>query len=265
MMKGSHGSISEIQPCTVEKGGPVIRIIICDDDQAFLEKFRNAIDSVLQGMNVNAKIHTYSCAEDIGQPILASCDIAFLDIDFGRTRYNGLDIARKLRAERKDAIIIFVTNFIEYAPEGYEVQAFRYVLKLDVESKLKDYLHQAITHLRSFCETLKIKVNGEIIDIPLKSILYIESQLRQVLIHVQRDSSGRAIKKYSCYASLAEMEKQLAPQGFLRIQKSYLVNMAHLRRFQCREAMLDNGTVLPVSEKNYAEQKQKYLYWRGLR
>lgn len=262
-MKGNHGNVQEILPCTVERGSPVIRVIICDDDEIFLEKLRKAIDSVLQGMNVIAKIHTYSRMEDIGQPILASCDIAFLDIDFAHTRYNGLDIARKLRSERKDAIIIFVTNFIEYAPEGYEVQAFRYVLKLDVESKLKDYLQQAITQLQTVCETLKIKVNGEIIDIPLKSILYIESQLRQVLIHVQRDSSGKTIKKYSCYASLAEMEKQLEPQGFLRIQKSYLVNMTHLQRFQCREAMLDNGTILPVSEKNYAERKQKYLYWRG--
>lgn len=264
-MKSNHGNIQEILPCTVERGSPVIRVIICDDDEIFLEKLRNAIDSVLQSMNVIAKIHTYSRMEDIGHPILASCDIAFLDIDFAHTRYNGLDIARKLRTVRKDAIIIFVTNFIEYAPEGYEVQAFRYVLKLDVESKLKDYLQQAITQLQSVCETLKIKVNGEIIDIPLKSILYIESQLRQVLIHVQRDSSGKSIKKYSCYASLAEMEKQLDPQGFLRIQKSYLVNMAHLQRFRCREAMLNNGTILPVSEKNYADLKQKYLYWKGFR
>lgn len=264
-MKGNHGNIQEILPCTVERGSPVVRVIICDDDEFFLEKLRKSIDSVLQGMNVIAKIHTYSRMEDIGQPILASCDIALLDIDFAHTRSNGLDIARKLREERKDAIIIFVTNFIEYAPEGYEVQAFRYVLKLDVESKLKDYLQQAITQLQSVCETLKIKVNGEIIDIPLKSILYIESQLRQVLIHVQRDSSGKAIKKYSCYASLAEMEKQLEPQGFLRIQKSYLVNMAHLQRFQCKGAYLANGTILPVSEKNYAELKEKYLYWRGLR
>lgn len=264
-MKGNHGYIQEIQLCTVERGRPVIRVIICDDDEVFLKKFRKVIDTVLQAMNVKAKIHTFSRMEDIGEPILASCDIAFLDIDFAHTRYNGLDIARRLREERSDAIIIFVTNFIEYAPEGYEVQAFRYMLKLDIESKLKDYLQQAITQLQSVCETLKIKVNGEIIDIPLKSILYIESQLRQVLIHVQKEASGKAIKKYSCYATLTELEKQLEPQGFLRIQKSYLVNMAHLQRFQCKEAMLDNGTLLPVSEKNYAEQKQKYLYWRGLR
>lgn len=265
IMVKSHGNIPEIQPCTVERGSPVIRIIICDDDEVFLNKFRNTIESALQDMTVNAKIHTYSRAEDIGQPILESCDIAFLDIDFGHTRYNGLDIARKIRSIRKDAIIIFVTNFIDYAPKGYEIQAFRYMLKLDLESDLRNYLEAAITQLQSICEKLKIRVNGEIIDIPMKSILYIESQLRMVLLHVQKDSSGKVIKKYSCYASLSDMEKQLEPRGFLRIQKSYLVNMAHLQNLQCKGAYLDNGTILPVSEKNYAEVKQKYLYWRGCR
>lgn len=264
-MKDKFQNVQDILPCIVERGKPMIRILICDDDDIFLTKLQHAIEATLQNMDIVAKIHTYNSMEAIGQPILASCDIAFLDIDFAHTRYNGLDIARKLRMVRKDAIIIFVTNFIEYAPEGYEVQAFRYVLKLDVENKLNDYLEQALAQLRSVCETLKIKVNGEIIDIPLKAILFIESQLRMVLIHVQKDSSGKTIKKYSCYASLADMEKQLEPQGFLRIQKSYLVNMAHLQRFQCKEAMLDNGTMLPVSEKNYAEQKQKYMYWRGMR
>lgn len=263
-MKSKFDNLQDILPCIVERGKAMIRIIICDDDAVFLKKLQYKIEMTLHNMGIAAKIHTYNSMEAIGQPILASCDIAFLDIDFAHDNYNGLDIARKLRMARKDAIIIFVTNFIEYAPEGYEVQAFRYVLKLDVENKLNDYLEQAIAQIRSVCETLKIKVNGEIIDIPLKSILYIESQLRMVLIHVQKDSFGKNIKKYSCYASLAEMERQLESQGFLRIQKSYLVNMIHLQRFQCKEALLDNGTALPVSEKNYAEQKKKYLYWRGM-
>lgn len=263
-MKDKFENVQDIFPCTVERGRPMIRIIICDDDDVFLNKLQHAIEVALQRMAISAKIHTFNSMEKIGQPIFASCDIAFLDIDFAHTRYNGLDIARTLRKVRKDAIIIFVTNFIEYAPEGYEVQAFRYVLKIDIEKKLQEYLQHAVTQLQSVCETLKIKVNGEIIDIPLNSILYIESQLRMVMIHVQRDLCGKSIKTYSCYASLSEMEKQLEPQGFLRIHKSYLVNMAHLKRFQCKEATLDNGTALRVSEQNYAEQKKKYLFWRGM-
>jgi DNA-binding LytR/AlgR family response regulator len=71
------------------------------------------------------------------------------------------------------------------------------------------------------------------------------------------------VKTYKFYSSLASLEEQLADRGFLRIQKSYLVNMRHLRKLQCAQAVLDNGTVLPVSEKTYGEQRQKYLLWKG--
>ena len=45
--------------------------------------------------------------------------------------------------------------------------------------------------------------------------------------------------------------------------ESYLVNMKHLKKFQCREATLDNGMILRVGEKSYAENKQKFLLWKG--
>ena len=85
------------------------------------------------------------------------------------------------------AVIIFVTNYIEYAPEGYEVQAFRYSLKCDIFDKLDSYLQLAIIKLHSSREKFKIQVNGEIIDIPVENILYIESQLHTVTIIVQKD------------------------------------------------------------------------------
>lgn len=263
-MKDKIQYLQDVISCTVERGRPMIRIIICDDDENFLIRLQYAITDTLHRMDIAAKIHIYTCAEKIGDPILSSCDIAFLDVDFANSQYNGLDIARKLRSVRKDSIIIFVTNFIEYAPDGYEVQAFRYMLKLDIEQKLQEYLRLAITQLHSISETLKIKINGEIIDIPLNAVLYIESQLRMVMIHVQRGENSMNAKTYSCYATLSDLETQLESKGFLRIHKSYLVNMAHLKRFQCKEAVLDNGATLRVSEQNYAQQKKKYLFWKGM-
>ena len=261
-MKGNHGNIQEILPCTVERGSPVIRVIICDDDEIFLEKLRKSIDSALQGMNLTAKIHTYSRMEDIGQPILASCDIAFLDIDFAHTRYNGLDIARKLRKERKDAIIIFVTNFIEYAPEGYEVQAFRYLLKSSIHEKLEQCLLQIMQKLQSDHETMQISIAGEILTLPLSDILYIESQGHLAVIYVSKQGS-KTVKTYSFYSTLSSLERQLSPMGYLRIHKSYLVNMHRIRKYQCTEAVLDNGTILKVSERSYSEQKKQYLLWKA--
>ena len=54
-------------------------------------------------------------------------DIAFLDIDMGA--YSGLELARHIRSLNLDTILIFVTNYVQYSLEGYEVQAFRYLLK----------------------------------------------------------------------------------------------------------------------------------------
>ena len=72
-------------------------------------------------------------------------------------------------------------------------------------------------------------------------------------------------KTYRFYSSLANLEEHLATQGFLRIQKSYLVNMRRITKYQCNEARLDNGQTLRVSEKNYSENKKQYLLWKGRR
>lgn len=244
-------------------GATMLRILICDDDIEMLNRIKAIAEDGFLGLDIKTKIHTYTDASQISNQILSSCDIALLDIDFESEKYNGMDVARNLRMVRKDAIIIFITNFIEYAPEGYEVQAFRYVLKRDIDFELREYILQAIEQLQSRNETFKIQVNGEIIDLTLESILYMEVQQHNVTAYVCKEQSGKNLKKYCFYASLSDLEGRLESLGFLRIHKSYLVNMRHLIKFQCRQAVLDNGIVLRVGEKGYAEKKKQYLLWKG--
>lgn len=269
MSKGCVGSMidknytqEDLIPCQIESRYPMIRILICDDDQLFMSQMQNMIQDALNAVNVKAKIHLYTQLEEIGYPILSSCDIAFLDVDLNQKKYTGMDVARRLRAVRSDAIIFFVTNYIEYAPEGYEVKAFRYILKNEVQNKLVDYLKQALAEHGKTRETIKIQVCGELIDIFLKDILYFESQQHKVIVHIQR-SDRKGIKQYVFYASLTTLEQQLESQGFLRVHKSYLVNMEHIKKYQCTQLELVNGTTLNVSEKNYSQQKSKYLLWKG--
>lgn len=246
----------------VKRRTDMIRMIICDDDDKYLSTMLDVVQGWMSEKKIPVKVHSYSKFEEIGEPILASCDIALLDIDFARKNYTGIDIARKLRTLRPDTVIVFVTNYIEYAPEGYEVKAFRYILKKDVQQKLSNTLNLAMDELATSRETLKIKIEGEIIDLRLRDIVYIESHLRKVSVHMKK-VRGNTGKEYSYYATMADLEKQLEPRGFLRIHKSYLVNMRHIRRFANKEILLDEGTLLSVGEKNYAEKKSKFLIWRG--
>jgi DNA-binding LytR/AlgR family response regulator len=225
---------------------------------------RERVRAIMKQHNIDASVFCAECAATIPVQYIENCNIAFLDIDFAGTSYNGIDLAKRVRQTQHDAVIIFVTNYIEYAPEGYELQAFRYVLKKDIDKKLPLYLLQAIEKNQTVQQTMQINISGETHTLALAEVVYFESQGHTVIIHVQK-AGYKSEKTYRFYSTMSKLEGDLENKGFLRIQKGYLVNIAHLHRLQCQGATLNNGTVLPVSEKNYSELKKKYLIWKGKR
>ena len=236
----------------------MLKILICDDDPVCLEKVHRRVRDIYD----TAMIMAYQRQEEIPPSYLSDCGIALLDIDFRGQDQNGIQIAQLLREVNRDAVIIFITNYVEYAPEGYEVQAFRYLLKKDIDRKLEPYLRDAIEKLEQTRETVTVTVSGEPITIRLRDVLYIEAQAHNALIYIQRQTDAQP-QHLRIYASLKSLDAQLSPRGFLRIQKSFLANMRRIRRFQSTGAELDNGTVLPVSPKTYTQQKSQYLLWKG--
>lgn len=232
----------------------MIRIVLCDDDPRFLEGLREQVENAL---DCTMKLHCFTAMEQIPDSILSGCDIALLDGDFAGKRYSGIDIARRLRTYRPDAVILFVTNYIEYAPEGYEVNAFRYLLKSAVPEKLPGYLRDAVAEVYSGRASLKLQISGEWMDVALAEILYIESNRHTVTVNTLR-------RNYTYYNSLTALEERLSDRGFLRIHKSVLVNMAHLRKFHSQGAVLSDGTIVRVSEQNYRENKNRFLLWKGI-
>lgn len=240
----------------------MISIIICDDDELFASQLKKDVEEAMQKREVSAKVHAFNSAEEIGSDIISNCDIAFLDIDFKGKDYNGIDIARKIRKAQNDAVIIFITNYIEYAPEGYEVQAFRYLFKSDIPRKLEAGIDKILEQIRAAKNDIKILSAGELIGIAVQDILYIEAMGHILHFHVTGKKSGEE-REYTSYSTLAKMEIDLANRGFLRIHRSYLVNMMHVRKLNCNEAVFCSGDTLSVGSKNYAECKRAFMLWKG--
>lgn len=234
-----------------------MKILVCDDDRLFLDKIGSMIQKCCADIGISVQLTAASRKEELEQADYTAADIAFLDIDMGEI--NGLDVARKIRSCNQDVILIFVTNYLEYAPEGFEVQAFRYLLKQNIDEKLEEYLKEAIELHRANHQIVSFKIGGESISIPVEDILYVESMKRIITFHMLK---GRK-EQYQFYATMAAMEEQLEPMGFLRIQKSYLVNMEYIKSLQCGQAVLSNQVTLNVSKKNYPQIKQKFLLWGG--
>lgn len=246
----------ELRRAAVGQGD--VNIILCDDDPVFLRELHSEIDRTYTRLNMKATIWDFQSPQDLSAEQFATCDIAFLDIDFEREDCNGIDVARRLRQVNGRALILFVTNYIDYAPEGFEVQAFRYILKRDMGEVLERYILQAMETMSESKEYLQLREKEQRIDLPLEQISYLEVLDHYVSIHTKDVA-------YTIGATLSSMESQMEAHGFLRIHKSYLVNMCWIRKFRSRECVLIDGTTLAVSEKNYSQQKQKYLLWKGLK
>ena len=250
-------AVTEWEICRSAIGMDQMRVILCDDDPVFMEELYCELERIFCKLHIRASVLRFSGYGEIGGQMLSDCDMAFLDIDYENEERTGIDIARALRRVNGDALVFFVTNFIEYAPAGYEVQAFRYILKRDMEEVLERYIMQAMEQLAEDREYLRLRDREEVAELPLDEITYLEVLDHEVSIHGKTGV-------HSVHTTLSSLEQQLEKRGFLRIHKSYLVNMRVIRKFRSRECLLTDGTVLAVSEKNYAQQKQKYLLWKGM-
>lgn len=232
-----------------------MRVLIYDDEQKMIDLEVSMLQKYCQSANVIATFYAFT--DSLSAENTDEFDIAFLDIDMAEL--NGIELARRLRLKNPTAVIIFVTNFIQYAPEGYEVQAFRYLLKSDIPSKLIPYFIDSLREVLNCRQTVTFSISGEPIDVPIKNILYLESDKHIIVMHLINDDRVN----YRFYGNMTDLSNKLQNLGFLRIHKSYLVNMEYIELFQYEKVYLRGRICLPSSEKKHKELKQLYLKWRG--
>lgn len=127
-------TISNVKNPTTKAGDGMLHILLCDDDAIFTETLKRLIEAQPE---FNRRYMQIECVHDpnaLKKAAVQKADMIFLDIDMGDV--NGIALARQMRTIRKDAVLIFVTNYGEYAAEGYEVSAFRFLPKLSAGRKI---------------------------------------------------------------------------------------------------------------------------------
>lgn len=234
-----------------------INILLCDDDKLFLQRLADVITRQPLPEEISANIVKNSCPAAITDRQLSRFQLMFLDIDMEER--SGMDIARRVRELHLNTTIIFVTNYPQFSLEGYEVSAFRYLLKQELEQKLPIYYRDALAQLPQGNKALHFTVKAESFAVPYRDIMYLESNQRVIYLYtVNPLQAGDHF-----YGKMEDLTKELEPEGFLRIQKSYLVNMTYIKKLNYDLAVLRNGKELTVSQKRYAQIKTQYLAWKN--
>ena len=116
------------------------------------------------------------------------------------------------------------------------------------EQKIKAVIDHVLQKLENE-KTLWIRTDAGEIRLRLAEILFIESQNQNVLINTASDS-------YSVRGNMSDYEERLTPEGFFRIHRSYLAALSKIQRINGKEAVMEDGTVLPVSRSKEARLRE---------
>lgn len=189
------------------------------------------------------------------------CDINMPDL-------NGMDFVKGLASP---PLVVFTTAYADYAVEGYKVDAVDYLLKpfgLDefrrAAARLQTRLQAKEGYEAAVADdgvqqrkpqadgedgtTIFVKTGGRVVKVAVADITYIEGMSEYLKIHLDgTEADGRPRKPVVTLLSMKKLEERL-PASFMRIHRSYIVNLRKIQEVSKNRVIMDADTYLPVGD-----------------
>jgi len=218
-----------------------IKICICDDSSEERASISTLVREWSRQSGTEVSIAEFPTAEAfLFEYEDLAPDIVLLDIEM--PGMNGVDLAKRLRAGNKLIQIAFITGYSEYIAEGYEVAALHYLLKPVSTEKLFSTLDRAMERLETDDRKIVLETSEATVLIPIYEIRYIEVIKNYITIHAEGD--------YTVKRTLKEIEGEL-DERFLRVGRSYIVNLYFISRVTRTEVFLRGGESVPLPRGAY--------------
>jgi len=208
----------------------VLKIVICEDNEQYLELLYGYIGQIIKANNMNAKIvlKTTSALEvqDYLKQNENDVNVFLLDIKL-KNQENGYDLAEFIEQNLKNKYIVFITENLDYVFRAFKVRAFDFLPKPVTENVLEhcilkiydDYVNRE--NIIEEADLITIKYSNLIYKIKKQDIILIEKEGSKTVIHTLD-------KRLSCYYSLDKLQNSLSCEKyFVRCHKSYIVNIKY--------------------------------------
>ena len=242
-----------------------IRCIAIDDEPLALKKLVAYIKKVPY-LELVAECSSAIQAQQLindGQEV----DAIFLDINM--PDLNGIDFAKSVEQDHsRGPIMVFTTAYAEYAIEGYKANGVDYLLKPYGFSEFE----AAAQRVKEICE---IRQQGLCEDVATQvgdddGVIFVKSDYKIVRININHISYIEAMSEYlriSCddrpkpiivLLSMKKIEEHLPASRFMRIHRSYIINLNKLREVKKNHVVLDDNSTMPIGD-NYKDAFMAYL------
>lgn len=216
-----------------------MRILICDDNQEYVDMIMNQINeckdkniehdiigvSDLHQLNINLKLHQF--------------DIAFLDIELGET--TGIEVAKKLKEKNPYCIFVFITNYKQYINDAIDLEVSRYLYKENLIDNFKETYSKVLNEYKRKKGTFSFNTSKGKVNLSPFQIQYIETYYYSIKIHTSLKSYFSNIK------NISYIKKTLKPFDFYQVHQSYYVNLHYVYTIENDMVILTNGKEIPIS------------------
>ena len=227
-----------------------MKILLCEDNPADLEKAREQIEAAAETYPEESMLEICQTAEACRAYLKSEVpDLVFMDIFMAET--SGVDLAREIRSLSTDAKIVFLTSSNEFAAESYEVGAMDYILKPPTQSQVKKVFENYIKTRKSQRRYILVKRGRDEVKIEEAGIFYVRTIGNETSIHTKTGV-------IRAYYPLREIEKQLDLSHFLKVRKGLITSMDYIETMEGDYCMLKNGEEYAISRKNKSENRKKF-------
>ena len=167
---------------------------------------------------------------------------------------NGIEAAREIRSFDQTADIVFLTSSPSFAYESYGVGALNYLLKPITRELLFPLLDRLALREQKPQEGLTVKSNSKLIRILFSQLVYVEVCGKHLYFNLTDGST------YEVFGTLHEYEPVLLSRPeFMRIHRSYIVNMLQIKELSPTGILTFSHQTLPVSRLSYPQLQKGYI------
>ena len=235
------------------QGGNGMYIAVCDDQSEELEALLALLRAWQTERRASVRIRAFrSAGELLDAARKERFTLYLLDVMMPGT--DGMAAAREIRGFDSAADLVFLTSSPGFAYESYSVQALEYLLKPISAKLLYPLLDKLLLRERKPQDGLTIKSGGTLIRVPFSQLTYVEVSGKHLYFNLS-DGTVREI-----VGSMKDYEGALlAQEEFMRIHRSYIVNMLQIEELSPAGVVTFSGKSLPVSRLLYPQLQKDYM------
>ena len=226
-----------------------MRIAVIEDNEAEAKALQEQILRVSENVLTVSVIDLYASAGAFRQ---AKRYYDLLLIDCLLPDVSGVELAKTIRQTNRTTAFIFTTAYMEYAAEGYETNAMRYLMKPISDEKLREAL---VCFAKSAEPEQMVELTGTTryaTYVKKSGILYVEYVGRKVLVRTE-DGSVESNKPMKTF------ENELGTECFFRTSQRFLVNFRHIAGKKDNVLIMHNGEHVTVSRRKVTPFNQAYI------